>query len=152
MPTPWDKDLATATSEPTLMKPKNLRLRVDFDTSQVGLDMDMIIVIDLRGADYKGGIISNALHIPAEDFDNCMMTVVKIIAAANVSEVCFCDASSDGRAKRMGGNFQDFNNIIGAGNVTTYELEGGMEAWVAGGEDYTRLLVDYDPAVWEKQI
>lgn len=72
--------------------------------------------------------------------------------------ICIYLASSDGRAKVMGGSFQDFGNnlrTVGSsmGNViTTYELEGGMEAWVAGGSNYTSRMVDYDPAVWEKQI
>jgi hypothetical protein len=91
MPTPWDKDIA-AVSVPQLMKPENLLRLVKTDEERRGVDMDIAIVIDPRGADYKGGTISSALHIPAEDFDNCLLTVFKTIAASGISIVCFCDS------------------------------------------------------------
>lgn len=78
-------------SEPQIMTPEDLQWRVKMDEDKRGVDPDSIILIDLRGTDFKGGIIYNALHIPADDFGNCMITVFKMIVATGISEVCFYD-------------------------------------------------------------
>lgn len=69
--------------------------------------------------------------------------------------MCIYLASSSGKAKRVAGDFQDFGERMKLvkypmGDITTYELKGGLEAWVAGGEDYTRFLRGYDEAAWVK--
>lgn len=73
------------------MKPEDLLFWVKIDEEQRAIDKDYITIIDLRGADNKGGIIPYALNIPAENFFQCMIPVFKMIAAANITQVCFCD-------------------------------------------------------------
>jgi arsenical-resistance protein 2 len=34
--------------------------------------------------------------------------------------------------------------------MKSYALEGGIKGWVAAGEEYVKMMIEYDASVWKK--
>lgn len=60
------------------------------------------------------------------------------------------EGSSRGRGSRAAGWFHDLLTEKGDQDVASFVLVEGIAGWAKGGAEYTKLIDEYDPAVWHK--
>lgn len=60
------------------------------------------------------------------------------------------EGSSRGRGSRAAGWFQDLLTEKGDHDVASIVLVEGIAGWAKGGAEYSKLIDEYDPAVWHK--
>ncbi|KAK9371754.1 Rhodanese-like domain-containing protein [Lipomyces chichibuensis] len=106
------------------------------------------VLIDLRRTDHEGGTIRGSLNLPAQSLYTTIPALYSLLAAAKVTEVVWYCGSSRGRGTRAAGWFADY--IAGQNNSTlkSLVLEGGIKGWAAAGEEYTRLMDEYEESAW----
>ena len=66
------------------------------------------------------------------------------------SPLIFSKGSSRGRGSRAAGWFQDLLTEKGDHDVASLFLVEGIAGWAKGGAEYTKLIDEYDPIVWQK--
>lgn len=62
---------------------------------------------------------------------------------------CFA-GSSKGRGSRAAGWFNDLISDHNISNISSMILLDGIAGWAKAGEDYSRIMDEYDPEVWGK--
>lgn len=58
------------------------------------------------------------------------------------------EGSSRGRGTRAAGWFAGYLEEQKDGEMESLVLEGGIKGWAAAGDDYTRLMDEYDELKW----
>jgi hypothetical protein len=60
--------------------------------------------------------------------------------------------SSRGRGNRAAGWFADYLKERGdeGERMESFVLEGGIKGWASAGEDYVKLMDEYEAAIWER--
>ncbi|KAH9978361.1 NAD(P)-binding protein [Russula compacta] len=107
----------------------------------VNLNKSDYSVIDVRRDDHAGGHVRNSTQCPAQTFYDDLPSFFKKFG--QTSKVIFYCGSSNGRAPRCAGWYQDCLNDNGVTSSKAYVLEGGIKAWLSKfGEDAD--LVDED--------
>ncbi|KAI9892620.1 MAG: hypothetical protein M1814_001313 [Vezdaea aestivalis] len=107
------------------------------------------VLVDLRRTDFEGGTIRGSINIPAQSLYSTIPSLYALFSAASIREVIWYCGSSRGRGNRAAGWFADYikeQNNIGMESRT---LEGGIKGWATGGEEYVRMMDEYDAAVWK---
>ncbi|KAJ5809989.1 Rhodanese-like domain-containing protein [Penicillium pulvis] len=106
------------------------------------------ILIDLRRTDFEGGTIRGSLNLPAQSLYPTIPTLYSVFSQARVSKVIWYCGSSRGRGTRAAGWFAGYLEEQKDGGMESLVLEGGIKGWAAAGEDYTRLMDEYDESKW----
>ncbi|ANB15271.1 hypothetical protein AWJ20_2897 [Sugiyamaella lignohabitans] len=111
-----------------------------------------VLVIDVRRDDFKGGKIKTALNLPAQSFYNSVDSVYDLAEKSGKEAIyVHCNRSSVGsRGWRVAGWLQDTATSRGE-KVKIYAITDGIVGFATGGKEYTELLDEYDPEVWEKK-
>ncbi|MCJ1409510.1 hypothetical protein MMC19_003591 [Ptychographa xylographoides] len=107
------------------------------------------VLVDLRRTDFEGGTIRGSINMPAQSLHSSIPSLYALLSTATIRNVIWYCGSSRGRGKRAAGWFADY---IAEQNNTEMEsrtLEEGIKGWAKGGEEYVRMMDEYDAAVWK---
>ncbi|RYP69932.1 hypothetical protein DL771_005792 [Monosporascus sp. 5C6A] len=91
------------------------------------------LLVDLRRNDHDGGTIRGSINMPAQSLYHSIPTLY---------------SSSRGRGNRAAGLFADCIVDRGDSEMQSVVLQGGINGWVAAGEDYTKWMDGYDATKW----
>jgi len=117
------------------------------DGKQSGNDF---LLVDLRRTDFEGGTIRGSLNLPAQSLYPTIPILYSVVSRASVKAVVWYCGSSRGRGTRASGWFADYLAIQQDTTIQSLVLTGGIKGWVAGGDEYTSWMDEYDAAVWKK--
>ncbi|KAJ5929547.1 Rhodanese-like protein [Penicillium verhagenii] len=110
---------------------------------KVGKDF---VLVDLRRTDFEGGTIRGSLNIPAQSLYPTIPTLYSLLSQARVPKmVWYC-----GRGTRAAGWFAGYIEEQKDGVMESLVLEGGIKGWAAAGDEYTRLMDEYDASKWKE--
>ncbi|KAJ8101966.1 Rhodanese-like domain-containing protein [Lipomyces tetrasporus] len=106
------------------------------------------VLVDLRRTDHDGGTIRGSINLPAQSLYPTIPVLYSLLAAAKVPKVVWYCGSSRGRGTRAAGWFADYlkeqNDLL----LESLVLEGGIKGWATAGQEYTRLMDEYDASAW----
>ncbi|KIW14945.1 hypothetical protein PV08_07732 [Exophiala spinifera] len=163
---PWHAFFpAPRTTHPKVVKREDvLAMLKSGTTDRPGRDF---LLVDVRRNDHEGGTIRSSLNLPAQSLYHGIPTLYALATAASVPLVVFYCGSCNGRGPRAAGWFADY--IDDQARTRTQDstdgetapqvqqvqmqsaiLEGGIKGWVAGGEEYVKLVDGFEREVWEK--
>ncbi|KAI9861883.1 MAG: hypothetical protein M1813_004951 [Trichoglossum hirsutum] len=108
-----------------------------------------IVLVDLRRADHKGGVIHGSINLPAQSLYPSIPTLYAIFSAANVKRVIFYCESSRGRGPRAAGWFDDFLKLKGDEAMGNFVLAEGIRGWVQAGQEYVEMMDEYQQDAWK---
>lgn len=125
----------------------------------------------------QGGTIHGSINLPAQTLHPTIPTLYTLFSAAKIEKVIwYCGksisklrlgpqwensywydlnanltaGSSRGRGNRAAGWFADFIAEKGDTLMKSQTLEEGIKGWAVAGEEYVKLMDEYDEAVWTK--
>ncbi|KAJ5631196.1 Rhodanese-like domain-containing protein [Penicillium longicatenatum] len=107
------------------------------------------ILIDLRRTDFEGGTIRGSLNLPAQSLYPTIPALYSVFSQAKISKVVWYCGSSRGRGPRAAGWFAEYLEEQKDEGMESLVLEGGIKGWAAAGDDYTRLMDEYDESKWK---
>ncbi|KAK9242909.1 Rhodanese-like domain-containing protein [Lipomyces tetrasporus] len=106
------------------------------------------VLVDLRRTDHDGGTIRGSINLPAQSLYPTIPVLYSLLAAAKVPKVVWYCGSSRGRGTRAAGWCADYlkeqNDLL----LESLVLEGGIKGWATAGQEYTRLMDEYDASAW----
>ncbi|KIX01134.1 uncharacterized protein Z518_10200 [Rhinocladiella mackenziei CBS 650.93] len=155
MEKPWHASFPTPrTTDPDSISREDLLSR--FKAGERG-GADFLLV-DLRRNDHEGGTIRTSLNLPAQTLFPSLSTLHALCVSAKIPLVIFYCGSSRGRGTRAAGWLADFieEHLPSAPTsgdeapwvVKSAILQGGIKAWVAGGEEYVSWMDGFEENVW----
>jgi len=109
------------------------------------------LLVDLRRNDYEGGTIQGSINLPAQSLYHSLPTLLTLCQSAGVRTVIFYCGSSRGRGTRAAGWFQDLLDDQGNSDITSAILLDGISGWARAGNEYTKLMQEYDPEPWSRK-
>ncbi|KAK5203198.1 hypothetical protein LTR96_010961 [Exophiala xenobiotica] len=91
--------------------------------------------------------------MPVQSLYYSLPTLLNICQHAGIESVIFYCGSSQHRGSRAAGWFDDLikdRQLIG---VRSFILRDGVGGWARAGDEYTRMMDEYDAQIWaSKQI
>ncbi|OQV03047.1 Rhodanese-like domain-containing protein isoform 1 [Cladophialophora immunda] len=106
------------------------------------------LLIDLRRTDHEGGTIKGSINLPAQSLYHSLPTLLNLCQSAGIRTVIWYCGSSKGRGTRASGWFQDLLDDQQVSGMTNAILLDGLAGWARAGDEYTRLMEEYDPEKW----
>jgi len=113
-----------------------------------GLDF---VLVDLRRADHEGGTIKGSINLPAQSLYPSLPTLYTLFSEAKIPYVIWYCGSSKGRGNRAAGWFADHLSEKAGNKMQSMVLVGGIQEWVNGGEEFTKLVEEYQAEIWRKR-
>ncbi|EHY57126.1 hypothetical protein HRR83_002622 [Exophiala dermatitidis] len=108
------------------------------------------LLVDLRRTDHEGGAIRGSINLPAQSLYHSLPTLASLCRNAGIRTVIWYCGSSRGRGTRAAGWFQDLLDDRQISGITSAILLDGISGWARAGEEYTRLMEEYNPEPWLK--
>lgn len=105
------------------------------------------IILDIRKHDFKGGNIKGALCVHYTGVYESVSDITSLCQSAGKKRIVVHCWSSKNRATKAAGWFHDEIEEKQLDDIEVFVLEGGIKGWVAGGEEYTDLMVEYEKGV-----
>jgi len=138
---------AESTAAPISRSEVQLWLHCSMDS-----DLRDFVLVDLRRNDHEGGTIKGSINLPAQSLYPTIPTLFAIFSAANIKKVVWYCGSSRGRGTRAASWFADYLKERGeeSKGMESLFLEGGIKGWACAGENYVKLMDEYEPAYWDK--
>ncbi|KAK5289427.1 hypothetical protein LTR99_011258 [Exophiala xenobiotica] len=93
------------------------------------------LLVDLRKTDYQSLYYS-------------LPTLLNICQHAGIESVIFYCGSSQHRGSRAAGWFDDLIKDRQVVGVRSFILRDGVGGWARAGEEYTRMMDEYDAQIW----
>ncbi|ETI25433.1 hypothetical protein G647_02206 [Cladophialophora carrionii CBS 160.54] len=106
------------------------------------------LLVDLRRTDHEGGTIRGSINLPAQSLYPSLPTLLNLCQSAGVRTVIWYCGSSKGRGTRACGWFQDLLDDRQVSGITSAILLDGITGWARAGDEYTRLMEEYDAERW----
>ncbi|KAL2394660.1 hypothetical protein ABEF93_003340 [Exophiala dermatitidis] len=106
------------------------------------------LLVDLRKVDYQGGTIKGSLNLPAQSLYYSLPTLLNICQHAGIKSVIFYCGSSQHRGSRAAGWFDDLIKDRQVVGVRSFILRDGVGGWARAGDEYTRMMDEYDAQTW----
>ncbi|KAG4437226.1 hypothetical protein IFR05_007280 [Cadophora sp. M221] len=107
------------------------------------------VLVDLRRTDFEGGTIRGSINLPAQSLYPTIPSMYTLLSTAGVRTVIWYCGSSRGRGNRAAGWFADYIKEQHDTEMESRTLEGGIKGWATAGEEYTKMMVEYNVAVWK---
>ncbi|KAI9679517.1 MAG: hypothetical protein M1817_005539 [Caeruleum heppii] len=112
------------------------------------------VLVDLRRHDHEGPTIKHAINLPAQTLLVSIPMLYSIFSAAGIKDVIWYCSSSRGRGPRAAKWFgehimsQEKNGGDQSGQsgekndgMTSWTLEGGINGWMDGGDDFKEMMM-----------
>ncbi|OQV03048.1 Rhodanese-like domain-containing protein isoform 2 [Cladophialophora immunda] len=96
----------------------------------------------------QGGTIKGSINLPAQSLYHSLPTLLNLCQSAGIRTVIWYCGSSKGRGTRASGWFQDLLDDQQVSGMTNAILLDGLAGWARAGDEYTRLMEEYDPEKW----
>ncbi|KAH8787559.1 arsenate reductase [Hyaloscypha sp. PMI_1271] len=109
------------------------------------------ILVDLRRTDFEGGTIRGSINLPAQSLYPTIPTLYTLLSKAGIASVIWFCGSSRGRGSRAAGWFSDYIQDQNDTKMKSYALEGGIKGWVTAGEEFIRMMDEYDASAWTSE-
>ncbi|KAH6714567.1 Rhodanese-like domain-containing protein [Leptodontidium sp. MPI-SDFR-AT-0119] len=106
------------------------------------------VLVDLRRTDFEGGTICGSINLPAQSLYPTIPSIYTLLSTAGVRIVIWYCGSSRGRGNRAAGWFADYIKEQHNIEMESRTLERGIKGWATAGDEYVRMMVEYDAAVW----
>ncbi|KAH6714563.1 Rhodanese-like domain-containing protein [Leptodontidium sp. MPI-SDFR-AT-0119] len=107
------------------------------------------VLVDLRRTDFEGGTIRGSINLPAQSLYSTIPSLYALLSTAAIRNVIWYCGSSRGRGNRAAGWFADYIKEQNNTEMESRTLEGGIKGWATGGDEYVRMMDEYDAAVWK---
>jgi len=105
------------------IKPEELSKRLNED------DGSSILVVDVRGADYKEGHVPGAIHIPSEEFASKLGDLTNLVTTRQYKNVVIHCMQSQVRGPSCARLLMDYATTEFKEKSKISVLEGGFLAW-----------------------
>ncbi|KAG9229910.1 Rhodanese-like domain-containing protein [Amylocarpus encephaloides] len=107
------------------------------------------VLVDLRRTDFEGGTIRGSINLPAQSLYSTIPSLYALLSTAAVRNVIWYCGSSRGRGNRAAGWFADYIKEQNNTEMESRTLEEGIKGWATGGDEYVRMMDEYDAAIWK---
>eukprot|EP00906_Rhabdomonas_costata_P027165 RCo038619 len=126
-------------------------LRIHADTLQEAMKAKEpgLVIIDVRGEDYKGGHITGCHNVPYDEFSDALPGLVK--AHKDAKKVVFCCMDAQVRSPSCAVTFimkLNEDNPSAETRPEVYLLIGGVQGWIRANHADSALVEDFDEKLW----
>ncbi|KAF2802898.1 uncharacterized protein BDZ99DRAFT_503598 [Mytilinidion resinicola] len=107
------------------------------------------VLVDLRRTDFEGGTIRGSINLPTQSLYSTIPSLYALLSTATIRTVIWYCGSSRGRGNRAAGWFADYIKEQNNTEMESRTLEEGINGWATGGDEYVRMMDEYDAPVWK---